>query len=207
MEAVALGQHRIDERRGDVDAAATRLEHPLHELLDLGRAQHRVGQLVLAVPSDEDLAGIVDPDLLDARIVEVGLQWSEAGDPRDQLPDDRLRIRHRRDLPGQAPLVMSTHHLLGDAAYDDRLRLWIDTVTTDDLTHPCVELTDQRSVCVGNGAGHWVPVPEMGWLPDCYMSGSARLTMAARNACGKPDDFDTGGPSPVTSERAAVSSG
>ena len=35
VQPVTLGQHRVDERLGQVDPAAAGLQHPLDELLDL----------------------------------------------------------------------------------------------------------------------------------------------------------------------------
>src|SRR5688500_12176469 len=74
VEAVTLGQHRVHERPRDVDPAAARLQHPLDELLHLPGAEHQVGQLVPAVAGDEDAARVVDPDLLDRRVVEERLE-------------------------------------------------------------------------------------------------------------------------------------
>jgi hypothetical protein len=78
VEAVALGQHRVDERRGDVEAATAGLQHPLDQLVDLRGVEPQVGQLVAPAAGDEDPAGVVDPDLLDLRVVEEGLQRAEA---------------------------------------------------------------------------------------------------------------------------------
>ena len=93
VQPVALGQHRVDERLADVDPPTARLQHPLHQLLHLRGAEHQVGQLVPTVAGDEDPARVVDPDLLDRRVVEVGLQRPEPGHPRHQLAHQRSRHR------------------------------------------------------------------------------------------------------------------
>ena len=92
VQPMALRQHRVDEGLADVDPPAARLEHPLDQLLHLRRAQHQVGQLVPPVAGHEDPARVVDPDLLDARVVEERLQRPEAGDPGDQLAHDGVDV-------------------------------------------------------------------------------------------------------------------
>src|SRR5690606_14886303 len=54
VEAVPSGQQRIDEGPAEVDTTSARLQHALHELVDLPAGEHDVGQLVTAVPGDED---------------------------------------------------------------------------------------------------------------------------------------------------------
>ena len=80
--------------------------------------EHQVGQLVAAVAGDEDPAGVVDPDLLDGRVVEEGLQRPEAGHPRHQLTDHGVDVGHRGDGAGEAALVVVAHDALGDPADD-----------------------------------------------------------------------------------------
>ena len=73
-------QHRVDERAREVDPAAGGLEHPLDEVADVVGGQDRGGQLGDAPAGDEHLGRLVDPDLLDRRVVEVRLQRTEPGD-------------------------------------------------------------------------------------------------------------------------------
>lgn len=61
MQPVARGQHRIGERLAQIDPSTTGLQHPLDQLLHLGRREDRGGQLVLARPGHEDPARVVDP--------------------------------------------------------------------------------------------------------------------------------------------------
>jgi len=60
---VTLRKHRVHERLRQVDPPAARLQHPLDQLLLLGAAEDDVGQLVSSAASDEDTAGVVDPEL------------------------------------------------------------------------------------------------------------------------------------------------
>ena len=69
VQPVPLRQHRVDERLGEVDPASAGLEHPLDQVLNLGPRQDDVGQLVPAVARHKDPARLVDPDLLDLRVV------------------------------------------------------------------------------------------------------------------------------------------
>jgi hypothetical protein len=146
VQPVAVGEHGVDEGLTPVDAAAAALEHPFDQLADLGARQHRRGQLVPSTTRDEDLARLVDPDLLDLVIVEVGLERAETRDAGDHLGDDAGRIRHPRHLAGEAPLVVRADRLLGQPAYGGGVVLRVDTLGTDPLTHLLVDLLDQRDV-------------------------------------------------------------
>ena len=95
VEPVAVGERCVDEGQGQIDPAAAGLEHPLHELLHLRRIEDRAGQLVPAAASNEDPAGIVDPDLLHRWVVEVALKRPETGNPGNELIDDDLGVTHR----------------------------------------------------------------------------------------------------------------
>src|SRR5262249_43768081 len=76
-------------------------------------------------------------------VVEEGLERPEAGDPGDQLTDHRLHIGHRRDRSGQAAVVVGADHRLGQATYDERVALRVDTLTAHGLAHPLVERLDR----------------------------------------------------------------
>jgi hypothetical protein len=52
---------------------------------------------------------LVDPDLLDGRIVQVGLEWTVARDPGHQIFDDLLRVVDRPDRTGQTALFMRVY--------------------------------------------------------------------------------------------------
>jgi hypothetical protein len=185
VQTVAVRQHRVDEGLAQVDAAPTRLQHALDELGDLGTGQDRRRQLMPALTGDEDLAGLIDPDLLDVRIIEVGLQRPESGNPRHQLSDHPLRIGHRNDLPGQAPLVVSSHRLLGDPSHQRGLLLWIHTVGADALAHTRIEQLNERAVRIGVRHDHGDPLSRVeassGVLRSPYDAWQASL----HGACGQ----------------------
>ena len=95
------------------------------------------------VAGDEDPAGVVDPDLLDRRVLQEGLQRPEARDPRDQLADHRLHVGHRGDPTGQAALVVVAHHARRDPAHQRRVALGVDAVAAHQHAHLLVEVLDQ----------------------------------------------------------------
>ena len=139
MEPVALGEHGVDEGPTDVDPPPAALEHPLDQLLHLGRGEDQVGQLVATAAGDEDPARVVDPDLLDGRVVEEGLQRTEAGHAGDQLADHRLGVGDRRHGTGQAAVVVGADHGLGQPAYDEGVALRVDTLAAHGLADALVE--------------------------------------------------------------------
>lgn len=155
VETVALGEHRVDERCRDVEPAPARLEHPLDELVDLRGVEAQVGQLVAAAAGDEDPAGVVDPDLLDLRVVEEGLQRTEARHPSDQLTHHGAVVGDGRDRARQAEVVVVADHVLGDAAHERGLALRVDALAPDPLPHlqvePLDEVVDVRSRDAING--------------------------------------------------------
>ncbi len=112
-----------------------------------------------AVAGDEDPARVVDPDLLDGRVVEVGLQRAEAGDPGDQLADDRVDVGDGRDDTGQRALVVVADDDLGDPAYEPGVALRVDALAAYVVAHLRVEALDERAVRVGPMAPCRAPVP------------------------------------------------
>lgn len=139
MQAVAARQHGVDEWGADIEAPTAGLQHPLDEVGHLGRGEDRGGELVAAAARDEDPAWVVHPDLLDGRIVEVGLQLAEARHPRDQLVDDGLGLGQRERGSRQAPGVVGGDQLLGQRSHPRRLRLRVDPVRTDGGAHARIE--------------------------------------------------------------------
>ena len=102
MQAAAVGKRCVDERLTQVDAATGGMQHPLHQIAHLRvgeRERHALGD---AAAGDEDPIGSVHPDLLDRRIVEVGLQRSEAGDGGEHLADAGRFVVDRRSARGRA---------------------------------------------------------------------------------------------------------
>jgi hypothetical protein len=153
VQPMPLGQHGVDERATDVDSTTAGLEHPLDQLLHLGRGEHQVRELVTTVAGDEDPARVVDPNFFDGGIVQERLQRTEPGDPGDQLADDGLGIRDRGDGTGEAALVVVADHALRDPAHHRGVPLWVHPFAAHQLTNMLVELVDQLGVGVGQRHG------------------------------------------------------
>ena len=93
--------------------------------------QDRRGELVPAVAGDEHPLRLVDPDLLDGRVVEVALQRSEAGDPGDQLVDDSIGVVDRPHDAGEAALVVGAYGGGRHPADGVDVELRVDAVAAD----------------------------------------------------------------------------
>ena len=141
---MALGQHRVDEGAAQVEPPARGFQHPLDQLVDLLAGQHQPGQLVAAVPGDEDPARVVDPQLLDLRVVEVGLERPETAHPRQQLGDHSGRVGQRSDPPGQRPLVVRADQALGELADAIGVALRVDALAAYLLAQCLLEVAPSR---------------------------------------------------------------
>lgn len=106
VQSVAGRQHGVHERGRDIEPASGRREHALDQVAHLVGAEDRGRELVLAVARDEDPVRLVDPDLLDGRVVEVRLQRAEAGQPGDQLVNRCVRVVERSDSTAETARVV-----------------------------------------------------------------------------------------------------
>ena len=88
--------------------------------------EHDVRRLVHPAPGDEDPTRLVDPELLDRRVVEERLERPEPGDPGDELTDERLDVRDGRDDTGEAALVVVADDGLGDPTDHGDVALRVD---------------------------------------------------------------------------------
>ena len=113
--------------------------------------QHDRGELVATVARDEDPRRLVDPDLLDLRVVEQRLERAEAGDVGDQERDQRVPVGHRGDRSGQAAVVVVAHDLLGHLTHHRGLTLRVDAAPLDLGAQDAVEVVDD--VAVGQRPG------------------------------------------------------
>src|SRR4051812_7528456 len=77
----------LHERRAEVDPAPGALQHPLDQVAHVVGREDRGRELRDAGPGHEHLARLVDPDLLDGRVVEVLLERSQPCDCVEQLLD------------------------------------------------------------------------------------------------------------------------
>jgi len=106
VHALAARERGVHERGGQVQPTPGRAQHPLDQVPNLGLVEDRGGQLGPPRPRDEDLAGLVHPDLLDGRVVEVALDGAEAGDGVDEVLGRAGPVRERFDEAQERTLVV-----------------------------------------------------------------------------------------------------
>ena len=116
--------------------------------------EDRVGELVAAGAGDEDPARVVDPHLLDGRVVEVALQRTEAGDPGDELLDDTVTVVDGCDRTGEARGVVVGDQRLRRTTDQGHVALRVDALTAHRVTQARVERLDQLAVGGGVGQAH-----------------------------------------------------
>lgn len=80
MQPRTVGHHRVDEGLTEVDPAPGGTQHPLDQVGQRLGGQDGRGQLGTSPARNEDLAGLVHPDLFDLWIVQIPLQRAETGD-------------------------------------------------------------------------------------------------------------------------------
>jgi hypothetical protein len=129
----SVGHHRVDERRTHVDPPSGRAEHPLDKVGELPVPEDRRRQLAAAPPGDEHPARLVDPDLLDLRVVEVALQRTEAGHPVQHVTDDGLRVGDRRQRRVDRPLGVVGDHVANQHPDGARIGERVEPATPDEL--------------------------------------------------------------------------
>ena len=98
-----------------------------------------------AVARDEDAIGGVDPDLLDARIVEERLQRPEAGERRDDLPRDARLVGEQRQRTAERALAVALH-LVAHVAGGERAVVSAarsNAVAAHALAHPVGDEADR----------------------------------------------------------------
>ena len=91
MQTGAVGQRRVDERSGQIDAATARDEHAFDEVAHLLLREHQRSELGHAVAGDEDAGGRVDPHLLDGG----GGEDEGGGDGDQNRGVHRIDVGHR----------------------------------------------------------------------------------------------------------------
>ncbi len=109
MEAGPVGQGGVDERLAEVDAAAGGVQHPLDEIAHLCRGERERHALAAPLARDEDPVGRVDPQLLDGRVVEVGLQRPVAGDGGEHLAHARRLVVDEGEPAREGEVVVALH--------------------------------------------------------------------------------------------------
>ena len=133
METGPVRERRIHERRGHVQPPAGALEHPFHEVPDLLVRQGHGGQFRFTVARHVDLIRRIQPNFLDARIVQKRLKRAK---PRHSVEDEspgQLQRADGRKRCEQRPLVVVADRLLHEAADFAALPQWIKTAPADQL--------------------------------------------------------------------------
>jgi hypothetical protein len=97
---------------------------------------------------------MVDPDLLDLRVVEVALQRAEAGHPVQHVADHGLDIGNRRQRRGQRPLGVVGDDVANEHPNRSGIDEGIETPSADQLTDLAVD--DVQS---GRHSTPVIPVP------------------------------------------------
>jgi len=135
-------QHRVDERRREIDAPAGRPQHPLDELGHLAGGEDQRGELRAAPARDEHAAGLVDPDLLDRPVVEERLQRTEPGDRVEHGTRHVCRIAERRQRRRHRAIEVLTDHIVDQPAHHVRFGDRIDATPADEFAN--LALDDRR---------------------------------------------------------------
>jgi hypothetical protein len=92
VQPAAVGEHRVHERRAQVDATPGHAQHALDQVAHLDVVQDDRRQLAAPVAGDEHPIRCVQPELLDGGIVEEPLERPESGDGVEH------RCAHRRHV-------------------------------------------------------------------------------------------------------------
>ncbi len=131
MQARPVGQRGVDERRADVDTTPRALEHPLDQVAHLPVTESERAVLGDAVAGDEDTVGGVDPDLLDLRIVQEGLERTEARQARDHLPRGLDLIAEQRHGAAERELAVPTDLVPNEASHERRVGGQVGALPSD----------------------------------------------------------------------------
>jgi hypothetical protein len=152
LKARPVGERGVHERRGEVDPAAGRLQHPLDQIADIPFAQRHRQPLRNAVAGDEHPVGAVDPDLLDRRVVEQRLERPQPGELCHHLPCDGGLVAEQRHRASEGALAVPAHLVVSVPPGQGVITREVDPVAP----HPRSNgLGD-----VGDRAAHRVIVPQ-----------------------------------------------
>jgi hypothetical protein len=136
VEPGAVGEGRVHEWTGQVDAAPAGPEHQLDQVVDMLLAEDGGGELGTAGLGHEHLARLVDPDLLNVRVVEEGLQRAHADDPVSHHLGDLAGVGEGRHARHQPPLGVVGDHLVDEPADGNRVAVArVEPASPDQLPH------------------------------------------------------------------------
>ena len=144
VQPAAVGQHRVDERRAD---RSTRRPEDFSIRSTRSRTwscdEQRGGQLGDPWRATNTRAGLVDPDLLDRRVVEVLLQRAEARRPcPTPRGTRRVDVGEHRHPAAHRPLVVVGDGLGHQPAHLALVARRVEARATDQLTHLALERVD-----------------------------------------------------------------
>ena len=136
-----------------------RLEHPLDQLLHLrARSSIRLVSSCRPRAGHEHPARVVDPDLLDRRVVEEAAAAAPKPDTRaTSSPTTASTSATGATTPVRLRSSWARTTRLGEPAYDERVALRVDALAAYGLAHPLVERLDQVGVRVCGDDRHADP--------------------------------------------------
>jgi len=111
----AVRERRIHERGGHVQAPARARQHPFHKVPDLLVRQRNGGQLRFAIARHIDFIRRVEPDFLDARVVQEWLECTEARHSVEDKSPGRLQRAQRGQRRQEGPFVVVADRRLDQA--------------------------------------------------------------------------------------------
>ena len=153
VQSAAVGKRCVDERLAQVDAATGGMQHPLHQIAHLRVGEGERHALGDAAAGDEDPIGGVQPHLLDRRIVEVGLQRSEAGDGGEHLADARRLVVHDAQPAGEREVVVAPHLGSRDLGRELEVARRVGALRPKPLAHTLGHQDGRRQVAGARAVG------------------------------------------------------
>lgn len=172
VQPTAVCEQRVNERRGEVEPAARRLEHALDEVPYGLRREQRRCQLGPAMAGDEDPTWLVHPDLLDRFVVEIALQRPETRDGVEDLLRHARCVLERWDGPAETSFVVRPDRLVDQTADRIEVSRGVQTPPTHRVAHLRV---DQLESC------HLAPPRDRPLTSD-------RLLVPDMGTCGDADE-------------------
>ena len=109
--------------------------------------EDRGGQLRGAATGDEHAARLVDPDLLDGRVVEVALQRTEAGNGVVHRPCRGVPIGERGQAGGERSFIVLGNDLVDEATHGGAVLDRVQTTAADELTNLRLDRVNRAHAC------------------------------------------------------------
>jgi hypothetical protein len=145
VQSRAVRQHRVHERVAEIQAAAGGAQHALDQLGDVIGGEDQRGELGAPAPGDEDPARLIDPDLLDGRIVEERLQRAESGNGVENGARQLRGVTEWRQGGRDGSIEVVGDHVVDQPPDDGRLGDRVNAAPADEFAHLAVD--DRQSRC------------------------------------------------------------